>query len=179
MDATFIVLVSFVIFGGLAYRLGYRRSITALDKKIANTRQALEDAAQAKEAAIHALDEERRHQVEVLEEIELIAKQGEEQTIHLREQTLREIDKIISNRQQEAENMMKRLHHEAVQTIQEEATAKTLATFEKLVTEKFSKAQQEALNEDAISKITAQLNKAREIPSVKLKRQKAKRTRAR
>jgi F0F1-type ATP synthase membrane subunit b/b' len=176
MDPTFIVMVSFVLFMGVAYRLGYHRSMSALDRQISNIRQALNEAAQAKEAALQALAEERRRYGEILEEIELISKRTEEQALTLRQQTLQDIDKIIHNRQQEAENMVERLHHEAVQTIQEEATAKTLETFKALVTAKFSPAQQEAINEGAIAQITAQLTENQAALAHKPKRQKSKRS---
>jgi len=157
MDPTFIVMISFVLFMGVAYRLGYHRSMVALDQKISNIRQALSDATQAKEAAFQALTEERQRHGEILEEIELISHRTEEQALALRKQTLQDIDKMINNRQQEVENMIERLHHEAVQIIQDEATAKTLATFEALVTTKFSSTQQKIINDEAITKITAQL----------------------
>ena len=48
MDPTVIVLVSFIIFMGMAYRLGYHQSMAALDSKIAGIRQALDEVAQAK-----------------------------------------------------------------------------------------------------------------------------------
>lgn len=176
MDPTFIVMVSFVLFMGVAYRLGYHRSMAALDQKISNIRQALNDAAQAKEAALQALTEERRRHGEILEEIELISKRTEEQALILRQQALQDIDKIINNRQQEVENMIERLHHEAVQTIQEEATAKTLETFEALVTTKFSASQQKAINEGAIAQITARLAENQTDLAHKPKRQRSKRS---
>lgn len=174
MDPTFIVMVSFVLFMGVAYRLGYHRSMSALDQQISNIRQALGEAAQAKEAALQALTEERRRYGEILEEIELISKRTEEQALTLRQQTLQDIDKIISNKQQEVENMIERLHHEAVQTIQEEATEKTLETFKVLVTTKFSPAQKEAINEGAIAKIAAQLTENQATFTNKPKRQRSK-----
>lgn len=179
MDPTFIVMVSFIIFMGLAYRFGYHRSMAVLDQKISIIQQELNDAAQSKEAAIQALNEERRRHGEILEEIDLISKRTEEQALVLRQQTLQDIDKMISNRQQEAENMIERLHHEAIQTIQEEATATTLATFEALVTTKFSPAQQAALNEEAIAQITAQLDGNQTTQAHKPKRQKSKSSAAR
>jgi F0F1-type ATP synthase membrane subunit b/b' len=176
MDATFIVLVSFVIFMGIAYRLAYRRSIAALDDKIAKIRQALIDAAQAKEAAIQALHEERRNHEEIVKEIELITKRTEEQTLLLRQQALQDIDTMISIRQQAAENMIERIHDAAVQKIREEATAKTLATFEAFVMSKFTAAQKEALNDTAIAQISTQLTKHRTMYATKAKRLKSKRS---
>lgn len=179
MDATLIVMLSFVIFMGFAYRFGYHRSMAVLDQKISIIQKDLNDAAQSKEAAIQALNEEQRRHGEVLEEIELISKRTEEQALALRQQTLHDIDKMISNRQQEAKNMIERLHHEAVKTIQEEATATTLATLEALVATKFSPDQQAALNDAAIDKITEQLGGHHEIQTRKPKRQKPKRSAAR
>lgn len=179
MDPTFIVMVSFILFMGIAYRLGYHRSMAALDQKISTIREALNEASQSKEAAIQALNEERRRHGEILEEIELIAKRTEEQSLVLRQQTLQDIDKMINARQQEAESMIERLHHEAIQTIQEEATTKTIATFEALVATKFSAAQQKALNERAIAQITTQLEESPIPLAQKPKRQKSRRSAAR
>lgn len=176
MDATFVVLVSFVIFLGIAYRLGYRQAISALDDKIAKIRQALQDAAQAKEIASHNLHDERRKHEEVMEEIELIAKRTEEQTLILRQQALQDINKMINLRQQAAENMIARVYEVAVQKIQEEATAKTIAAFEALVTQKFTSAQKEALNDIAIAQISSQLTKHRTTHATKAKRIRSKRS---
>ena len=176
MDPTLIVMLSFVLFMGIAYRLGYHRSMAMLDQKISNIRQALNDAAKAKEAALQALTEERRYHGEILEEIELISKRTEEQALMLRQQALQDIDKMINNRHQEVQNMIERLHHEAIQTIQEEATAKTLETFEALVTTKFSSTQHAAINDASIAQITKQLADAQAAIEPKPKRQKSKRS---
>ncbi|MBX9805455.1 MAG: hypothetical protein K2Y18_06865 [Alphaproteobacteria bacterium] len=174
IDPTFIVAISFILFMGIAYRLGYRRSMDALDQKIATIRQALEDATQAKEAAIQDLNDERRQQGEIVEEIELIAKRTEEQAMVLRQQALQEINKMITSRQHAAENMMKRMHQEAVQTIKEEASMQTLVAFEALVTSKFTSKQQETINDGAIAQISAQLTKRRPAVAVKPKKARAK-----
>jgi F0F1-type ATP synthase membrane subunit b/b' len=179
MDPTLIVLVSFVIFIGLAYRMGYRQSIAVLDKKIASIHKTLDDAANAKESATQALYEERRRHEEILEEIELIAKRTEEQTLILRQQALQDINDMISTRQQAAENMIKRIHSSAIQSIQDEATTKTIATFEALVRRKFSPAQQQALNDMAIAQISTQLTKRRTPTVQKPKRRISKRSAAR
>lgn len=178
MDPAFIVMVSFALFMGIAYRLGYHRSMAALDQKISDIRQALNDATQAKEAAFQALTEERQRHGDILEEIELISKRTEEQALALRQQTLQDIDKMISNRQQEVENMIERLHHEAIQVIQNEATTKTLAAYETLVTTKFSSVQQKIINDEAIAKIMTQLTESHTaLP--KQRRQKSRRSAAR
>lgn len=178
MDPTVIVLVSFIIFMGMAYRLGYHQSMAALDSKIAGIRQALDEAAQAKEAAVQALNQERRLHGEIQEEIELITKRAEEQALNLRHQSLQDINKIISARQQATENMIERMRHTAIQTIREEAAAATLATFEELVMTKFSSLQQEALNERSLAQITTQLTKSHMAYAPKPKRTKPKRSAA-
>lgn len=174
MDPTFIVMLSLFLFMGFAYRLGYHRSMAMLDQKISNIRQALNDAAKAKEAALQALMEERRRHGEILEEIELISKRTEEQALIVRQQALQDIDKMINNRQQEVQNMIERLRHEALQTIQEEATAKTLETFEALVTTKFSSSQHTVINDASLTQITEQLTGNQQKP----KRQRSKRSAA-
>jgi F0F1-type ATP synthase membrane subunit b/b' len=178
MDPTFIVLVSFVLFLGFAYRLGYRQSLAALDHKIETIRQSLDEATQAKEAAIQALHEERHHQEEALQEIELISKRTEDQALILRQQALQDINQIISTRQKTAEEMIQRMHSMAIQTIKEEATIQTIETFKAIVTKDFSPAQQKALNDAALAQISAQLTKRQRTASntQKPKRLKAKRS---
>lgn len=166
MDPTAVVLMSFVIFMGIAYRFGYHRTMAALDHKIASIRQALEEAAQAKETAEQALNEERCRHGEIHEEINLIAKRAEEQALHLRQQALQELNKIISHRQEAAKEMMERMHATAVQTIREEAAATALASFEDLVT-KFTPSQHEALNQEAIAQIVAQLAEGQQASAPK------------
>jgi len=172
MDPNFIVMLSLFLFMVFAYRLGYHRSIAMLDQKISNIRQALNDAAKAKEASLQGLMEERRRHGEILEEIELISKRTEEQALIVRQQALQDIDKMVNNRQQEVQNMIERLHHEALQTIQEEATAKTLETFEALVTTKFSSSQHAVINDVSLTQITEQLTGNQQ----KTKRQRSKRS---
>jgi F0F1-type ATP synthase membrane subunit b/b' len=176
MDPNLIVMLSFLLFMGIAYRLGYHRSMATLDQKISDIRQALNDAAKAKEAALQALTEERQRHGEILEEIDLISKRTEEQALIVRQQALQDIDKMINNRQQEVQNMIERLHHEAIQTIQEEATAKTLKTFEALVTTKFSSTQHAAINDASIAQITEQLRETQATLEQKPKRQRSKRS---
>ena len=158
MDPTFIVAISFVVFIGIAYRLGYHQSMTVLDQKIANIRQALDDAEKAKEDAMIALANERKHQREIKEEIDLIAKRTEEQVFILRKEALQDIEKKIKDRQKAAERMIHLLQGSAVQMIQDEATEKTLASFEALA-QKFKPSQHKVLNDAAISQIIDQLTK--------------------
>lgn len=176
MDPTLIVMVSFVIFLGIAYHLGYKRAMAALDDKITIVRKSLDDASKAKQEAMQALNDERRQHDEILEEIETITKRTEEQTLLLRQQALQDINAMINSRQQAAENMIRRAHEAAIQSIREEATAKTIATFEAIVTKKFTAAQQKALNDMAIAQIANQLTKPRATHVTKAKRVKSRRT---
>lgn len=177
MDPTLAVLISFMIFGGVAYYLGYRRSVAALDHKIATIRQTLEDADLAKDAAAQALYEEHRRQGEISEEIDLILKRAEEQTVTLRQKTLQDIDKIIKNRHQETEEMMGRLYQESVQVIQEKVTETVLTAIESFVATKFSDTQHEALNDTAIAQITAEMTGMPAAHKTKAKRLKQKQAR--
>jgi F0F1-type ATP synthase membrane subunit b/b' len=176
MDPTLIVAISLVIFLAIAYVLGYHRAIGALDQKITNVQETLAAASKAKEDAIQALHDERRHHEEVLEEINLIAKRTEEQTIALRQQAFQDIEKMISTRQQAAETIIERFQSTAIQTLQAEVAAKTVATFEALVTTQFSPAQHETLNDNAVAQIARQLTEQQTQPFIKPKRVRTKRT---
>jgi F0F1-type ATP synthase membrane subunit b/b' len=157
MDPIVAVIVSFSIFIIIAYRLGYRRSMKALDDKIATIQQTLEEAAKAREAALQAVTQERRRYADIGKEIDLTINRAEEQALSLRHQAFQELDDLVKKRHREAEQMINRLHEEAVRTLQEEATAATLTAFETLVEEKFTAAQHEALNENSLAKIAEQL----------------------
>lgn len=157
MDPIVAVIVSFSIFIIIAYRLGYRQSMKALDDKIAVIRQALEDAATAKEAALQAMSEERRRHADIEREVDLTISRAEEQALSQRHQTFQDLDTLVKKRHQEAERMIDRFHEEAIKTLQAEATAATLAAFESLVETEFSATQHETLNEQSITKIAAQL----------------------
>jgi len=164
MDSIIAVIASFSIFIILAYRLGYRRSMKALDDKIATIRQTLEEAAKAREAALQAVTQERRRYASIGQEIDLTINRAEEQALSLRHQAFQELDDLVKKRHREAEQMINRLHEEAVRTLQEEATAATLATFETLVEKEFTAAQHEALNEKSLAKIAEQLKPKSQRP---------------
>ena len=164
MDPIVAVIVSFSIFIIIAYRLGYRRSMKALDDKIATIQQTLEEAAKAREAALQAVTQERRRYADIGKEIDLTINRAEEQALSLRHQAFQELDDLVKKRHKEAEQMINRLHEEAVKTLQEEATAATLAAFETLVEEKFTAAQHEALNENSLAKIAEQLEPKAQRP---------------
>jgi F-type H+-transporting ATPase subunit b len=173
MNSIVAVIASFSIFIVIAYRLGYRRSMKALDDKIAAIRQTLEEAAKAREAALQAVTQERRRYADIGQEIDLTISRAEEQALSLRHQALQELDDLVKKRHQEAEQMINRLHEEAVKTLQKEATAATLATFETLVEKEFTDAQHEALNEKSIAQITEQL-KPKKQRSIAAKRSRSK-----
>lgn len=160
MNASFVVMISFFIFIGLAFRFGYRSLLSLLDQKIADIRKSLDEAVQAKTEAVQGLYQERIHQRDVLAEIEQISKKAEEQTLLLRQQTFQEIEHIIATRQQEATDMVARLHKEALEMIQEEVAAKTQETFETIVTKHFTPHQHEMLNDTSIHQIISQLDKS-------------------
>ena len=179
MDPAVIVCVSFVIFMGIAYRLGYRKSIATLDQKIATIRQTLEEATKAKEEALQALREEQRHHEEILEEIDALTKRTEEQARILQEQALQDINKMIATRQQTVENMIDRMRSTAIQTLQEKVAAKTTDTFKTIVAKEFTSPQQQALNDGAINQILEQLTKGPRRYTQKPKRARTKRSLAR
>lgn len=175
MDASFIVAFSLVIFLGIAYRLGYKKAMGALDQKIATIRDTLQEAANAKEEAMQTLHKARKNHAEIMKEVKVIAKRTEEQALLLRQQALEDIEKIITTRQHTAKTIIDRLQQNAIQTLQDEATAKTVATFEALAAQELSPAQHEALNDNAINKIAAQLSKNQTAVTTKTKRLKSKR----
>jgi F-type H+-transporting ATPase subunit b len=151
------VLLSFIIFCILAYRFGYRQSITALDSKIDAIRQSLDEARQAKEMAIHDLNTERRRYGEILNEMDLTLKRAEEQALSIRHETLKDLDSLLKKRREETDLIIRRLRQEAIAKIQEEAITLTVMTFEALATTKFSNLQHETLNEEAIARIATQI----------------------
>lgn len=179
MDPAVIVFLSFVIFMGIAYRLGYRKSISALDQKIATIRQTLEEATKAKEEALQALQAEQRHYEEILEEIDVLTKRTEEQAHLLQEQAMQDINNMIATRQQTVENMIDRMRSAAIQTLQEQVAAKATDTFKWIVTNEFSSPQQQALNDGAIHQIMDQLTQGPRKYTQKPKRARTKRSLAR
>ena len=166
MDPILAVIVSFSVFMVIAYRLGYRQSIKALDDKIEAIRETLDEAAKAKEAALQAMTQERRRYADIAREVDLTISRAEEQALSQRHQTFQDLDVLVKKRHQEAEQMINRFHKEAVKTLQEEATVATLAAFEALVEKEFSATQHEALNDQSIAKIAVQLKPKGQRPTV-------------
>lgn len=157
MSSVVAVMASFMIFIFIAYRLGYRKLLSVLDHKIDYIRQNLEDAVTNREIEIENLTREQNQTRQIANEIELTLKQAANKISSLHNQTLQELDLVLTKKNYEAKQTINRLRQKQIQILQKEIADLTLETFKMLFETKFSPKAHEKLNEKSIDKIIFQL----------------------
>jgi F0F1-type ATP synthase membrane subunit b/b' len=158
MNSALVVLASFIIFLIIAYRLGYKKFLSALDGRIQDIKETLDRAEQENDEIIKALNEEHRHQENIKKEAKIILENAERQVLSLRQKTLREISEIVKNRQMSVDKLERRLKKEAAQKLHNEVVEKTVETLKLLITGNFSEEQHQTLNNQAIEQIITLFN---------------------
>lgn len=155
-DASFIVLIGFLVFMGVAIKFGYRKAINSLDVEIQGIQSTLDQAAAALKSAEEYSAQERLVERQLIQEIENLKTNAEKRIQELHNQTNAEINIILDNKQNIADTTIDMMRHETIlalrETLAEQAKEKLtqilLATEPKI---------HNTLNDQAIEKLTVVL----------------------
>ncbi len=130
LDASFIVLIGFLVFIITALWFGYRKSLGLLDSKIDEVKSTLELAQSKKQAALLELKKQQESHGIIDQEVSELQQRTLTQIKELNETIAHEIERLIANRQQSFEVHIERARNAAIDelnaTITEMATQKLI-----------------------------------------------------
>lgn len=145
--AEFWVALSFAIFVIVMFKPAKRMLTGALDQRIAQIRQEVEEAQRLRKEAQAALASYQRRQREVHQEAENIVAHAREEAERARARAAAELDEAITRREQQAAAKIAQAEAAAIDEIRERAVDLAIAAAGELLAEKmFGKAGGETLS---------------------------------
>jgi len=122
-DSNFWVLISFLIFLGIAWHYGRAAALGKLDDKINNIRKELEEAERIRVDAQELLAEYQRKHKDAMSEADQIIADAKKHAEYIRAKAEEEMNKAQSRRQAQLDEKLTRIEQNAKQDI-ESYTAK-------------------------------------------------------
>lgn len=159
IDASFILLICFVGFMGITFKLGYKKSIQGLDQQIALVSKTVEDALQSLKNAQEKYDHELKYGSLIDNEISEIFKRTHHQIEELKQQAQVEFDKVMQQRSLTAHSQIERLRNEVMTETNIHITNQVIATLKLLFNEHITDTTQKEINENLLNKLDVILQK--------------------
>lgn len=156
INSTFVAFLSFILFMGIAFRFGYRKSIAALDDRIAEIKKTLEEASHEKKEAAKALQLEQHRHTEILSEIDTLLKRTEEEMATSKQKALHDLEKTLESRQMASHMALDRIRIDAIDEIKNEVAFLTQKSLEEIIGS-FTEKQHQVLNQYSLDLIQAEL----------------------
>ncbi|MES2729568.1 MAG: ATP synthase F0 subunit B [Pseudomonadota bacterium] len=132
-DATFYVLISFIIFCLMAYKFGRTSVTTALDDKIARIRDELAAAEQARLEATQLLQDARQREQQAGNDVSRILKQAKEDAAALISKAASDLDADIARRESQLATRLQRMQEDAKSDLQSYAATLVMQSAEQVV----------------------------------------------
>ena len=157
-DTNIWVLLSFALFLICAFIMG-RRSITdALDSRIQNIKEDIENAERLRVEAQELLAQYQRKQRDAEKESAEIIRNAKAQAKTLKLKMEQEIADTMERRESQLTDRLKRLEENAIAQIQDQAADLAVAATAEMIVEALDQKTNQSLTEEAIKALPKQLN---------------------
>ena len=157
-DTGLWVLISFVLFAALAFKLG-RKSVTGkLDGKIQEIKDEIENAERLRVEAQELLAQYQRKQRDAEKEADSIVKNAKTQAKSIKKAMKADLDDLMERREAQLSDRMKRLEENAIAKIKDEAADVAMAATTEMIMQALDDKTQKALADQSIQTISKQLN---------------------
>lgn len=152
------VLISFILFGFVAYKFGWPAFLRLLDNRIDTIRNDIETAENLRVEAQELLAQYERKQRDAKEEADRIVKQAKDHAMKIKKQAEADLDEAMQRREDQLAVRLKRMEEEAMQEIRGYASELAVKATIEIINEKFDKSANSKLLEKSIKDISGQLN---------------------
>ena len=157
-SAEFWVAVAFVIFVGVLLRFGWKRAMTALDRRAANIRNELDEATRLREEAQELLATYRRRQQDAEKEAADIIAHAEAEANRLRVEAEQELSDTIRRRTEAAMAKIDQAEAQALDEVREAVVEVAVAAARTMLVENVDQTRGDALIETAIGELRRKLH---------------------
>lgn len=153
IDTSFILLLCFIGFMGIALKLGYRKSLQGLDQQIASISKTMEDALQALKQAEEKQAQELKYHSLIEGEVSEIFKRTHHQIEDIKQQAQIDLEKIIQQRSANAESQIDRLRNGVITELNAHITNQVITAINLLFNQHISKETHQEINEHLLNKL--------------------------
>ena len=158
-DATFFVLVAFLLVLGVLWRMGAHKAIVgALDKRSQKIADELDQARKLREDAQELLAQYQRRQLEAEDEAKGIIEQARRDAAALAGEQRKKINEQIARRAKAAEEKIARAEAQALAEVRGQTADMAIEIARRLLKERMDQGAQAALVDRAISEVRSKLN---------------------
>ncbi|MDP7141904.1 MAG: hypothetical protein QF692_05160 [Alphaproteobacteria bacterium] len=152
------VLISFLIFASIGFKLGRSKVTTALDSRIDGIKKELETAESLRVEAQELLAQYERKQRDAAKEAKEIVATAKEHAEEIKKSAEQDIQKTLQRREQQLEVRLGRMEDEALQEIRDYAARLAVEATEQIIIEKVGKKDHEKLVKDSLANISSRIN---------------------
>ena len=157
-DSTFWVAIAFVVFIVAVFKPLRNAATGALDDKIAQIRNEVEEAQRLREEAQSTLASYQLKQRDAAQEVEAMMEQAKAEADAHRKNAEAALEAMLKRQEQSATEKIQQAEAAAVQEIRDRAVTVTLAATVKLLEEKLAGDSGDALIDDAIKSLPDRLH---------------------
>lgn len=157
-DSSFWVGVSFVLFIIVAYKLGAKAIVGGLDNKIQEIKDEIENAERLRVEAQELLAQYQRKQRDAEKEASEIVANAKNQAKVMKKTMQTELDDLMTRREMQLSDRLKRLEDSAISKIKNEAATVAMAATTEMIIQAMDAKTQKSLMDDSIKTVSKQLN---------------------
>ena len=157
-DTALWVGISFVIFAFIAFKLGRSSVVGALDAKIDEVKQEIENAERLRVEAQELLAQYQRKQRDAEAEAADILARAQEQAKMIKSTAEADIAEIMDRRETQLAERLRRIEENALSEIQSHAADLAVAATTEMIAQTLDEKANSALNEASIGNLAKHLN---------------------
>ena len=147
------VLLSFLIFVGLAYKMGRGSVTSALDSHSETPRKDVEEAENRRVEAQELLSEYQRMKRETASDAEDVIKTAEEHAQKIREKASKELDAELARREEQLKERLSLMEAQAIEEMRAYAADLAIKATREIIVDNIDSKKAKSLNDQAISDV--------------------------
>lgn len=157
-DTSLWVGISFVIFVFIAYKVGRKSVVGAIDSKIEEVKSEIETAERLSVEAQELLAQYQRKQRDAEKEAKEILKKAQAQAKTLSKNAAAELEELMERREAQLTERLRRLEENAISDIKNHAADLAVAATTEMIIQTLDEKTNASLNEDTIKTLSKHLN---------------------
>lgn len=152
------IVLSFLLFVFVAYKLGRKSILGGLDARIAEVKNEIETAERLRVEAQELLAQYQRKQRDAEKEAKDIVKRAQKQAEHMAKASEAELEETMTRRETQLTQRLKRLEENAIAEIQSHAADIAVAATTEVIAQTLNAKTNAELNEKTIASLPQNLN---------------------
>lgn len=153
IDASFVVLLCFLLFMFSALKYGYRKSISALDNQIFEIKRTLDQAEDKVNQAHNRLEQEKLTQSELSKKVDNMIEEANHRIEGIKSQSAQDLLNLIDSRQRTVDQMMDQIRLKTINDLKLVLADQIQGVLEDLMLHGLDAKSHEDLNQDAINQL--------------------------